>query len=47
MVCTFFGHRDTPQEIKADLKNLLVDLIENKSTNNPAGRTGKPLRFAI
>ncbi len=27
--CTFFGHRDTPSEIKPHLKSTLIDLIEN------------------
>lgn len=29
MVCTFFGHRDTKEEIKETLNSVLVDLIEN------------------
>ncbi len=28
MVCTFFGHRDSPQEIKADLSATISELIE-------------------
>ena len=28
--CTFFGHRDTSAEIKPKLKQVIVDLIENK-----------------
>ncbi len=28
--CTFFGHRDTPESIRYDLKQVLIDLIENK-----------------
>ena len=28
--CTFFGHRDTPEDIRYDLKQVLIDLIENK-----------------
>ena len=31
MTCCFFGHRDTPREIKPTLKRVLVDLIENKN----------------
>lgn len=31
MVCTFFGHRDTPKTIEAPLKKILTDLIENKN----------------
>ena len=30
MVCTFFGHRDTPTEIKAHLREILLDLIERQ-----------------
>lgn len=33
MVCCFFGHRDTPREIKSTLKQVLIDLIENKNVN--------------
>ena len=29
-VCTFFGHRDAPESIRYDLKQVLIDLIENK-----------------
>lgn len=29
-VCTFFGHRDTPDRIKTKLRTVLIDLIENK-----------------
>lgn len=32
--CTFFGHRDCPQTIKADLKQILENLICNQSVNN-------------
>ncbi len=28
--CTFFGHRDAPDSIRYDLKQVLIDLIENK-----------------
>lgn len=31
MVCTFFGHKDTPKEIEPILRSTLVDLIENKN----------------
>ncbi|MBQ9849797.1 MAG: hypothetical protein IJO36_03770 [Clostridia bacterium] len=31
MVCTFFGHRDTPKEIEPTLRSALIDLIENKN----------------
>ena len=30
MVCTFFGHKDTPDYIAEDLKRAITDLIENK-----------------
>ena len=30
MIVTFFGHRDTPPHIEIALRNLLIDLIENK-----------------
>ena len=33
MICCFFGHRDTPREIKSALKQVLIDLIENKNAN--------------
>ncbi len=33
MTCTFFGHRDTPEKIKPLLKNVLIDLIENRNVN--------------
>ena len=29
MVCTFFGHKDTPKEIEPTLRSTLIDLIEN------------------
>ncbi len=31
--CTFFGHRDTPESIRYDLKQTLIDLIENKGVS--------------
>ena len=31
MVCTFFGHKDTPKEIESTLRTTLIDLIENKN----------------
>lgn len=31
LTCTFFGHRDTPKEIKPVLRSILIDLIENKN----------------
>ena len=33
MVCTFFGHKDTPKEIEPTLRATLIDLIENHGTN--------------
>lgn len=33
MVCTFFGHKDTPKEIEPALRSTLIDLIENKNVN--------------
>ena len=30
MICTFFGHRDTPPEIKTLLRQILSDLIEQQ-----------------
>ncbi len=33
MVCTFFGHRDAEKEIRPILKEVLIDLIENKNVN--------------
>ena len=32
-VCTFFGHRDSPEGIKAKLRDVLVDLINNKGVD--------------
>ena len=31
--CTFFGHRDTPQDIEPDLRAAIVALIENEKVN--------------
>ena len=31
MVCTFFGHKDTPKEIEPTLRSTLIDLNENKN----------------
>ena len=33
MICTFFGHRDTPEIIKPKLRKILIDLIENNNVN--------------
>lgn len=32
-VCTFFGHRDTPDEVAPVLKSTLIDLIENQGVD--------------
>ena len=32
-VCTFFGHRDTPDDIEPVLKNTILELTENKNVN--------------
>ena len=31
--CTFFGHRDCPEGIKAKLRDVLVDLINNQGVD--------------
>jgi len=31
VVCTFFGHKDTPKEIEPTLRSTLINLIENKN----------------
>lgn len=33
MTCTFFGHKDAPQEIQSVLRSVLKDLIENKNVS--------------
>ena len=33
MICTFFGHRNCPENNKNVIKTILIDLIENKSVN--------------
>ena len=33
MVCTFFGHKNTPKEIEPTLRSTLIELIENKNVN--------------
>ena len=30
MICTFFGHRDAPTEIKPALRQVIIDLIERQ-----------------
>ena len=34
MVCTFFGHKDTPKEIEPTLRSTLINLIEDKNVRN-------------
>ena len=34
MICTFFGHRDAPPEIKPLLREVLVDLIERQGVKH-------------
>lgn len=29
-ICTFFGHRDAPESIRYNLKQVLINLIENE-----------------
>lgn len=33
MICTFFGHRNAPEEIMISLETLLRDLIENEDVD--------------
>jgi len=33
MICCFFGNRDAPKEIKPALKQVVIDLIENKKVD--------------
>lgn len=33
MICTFFGHREAPANVEPILKQILIDLIENKQVN--------------
>ena len=33
MNCTFFGHKDAPYSIKPKLRNIIVNLIENKNVD--------------
>ena len=33
MICTFFGHKDTPNKVEPVLRKILIDLIENKNVN--------------
>lgn len=39
--CTFFGHKDTPNEVASVLQTVLTDLIENKHVDSfYVGNTG-------
>ena len=31
--CTFFGHRDCPPSVKPRLRDVLIDLVENRSVD--------------
>ena len=33
MTCTFFGHRDAPDTIKPILREIIIDLIENRGVD--------------
>ena len=33
MICTFFGHRDTPPEIQASLREVILHLIETQGVH--------------
>lgn len=33
MTCGFFGHSDTPPEIRGRLRDVVIDLIENRGAN--------------
>lgn len=33
MICTFFGHKNTPSSVKPLLEETLIDLIENHGAN--------------
>lgn len=33
MTCSFFGHSDTPADIRGKLKETLIDLIENQGAD--------------
>ena len=34
MVCTFFGHKDSPYYLKEELKNVILQLIEERGVKN-------------
>ena len=41
-VCTFFGHRDCPDELKIQLRSILIELIENHAAESfYVGNQGK------
>lgn len=33
MICTFFGHKDTPKETEPTLRSTLINLIENSNAD--------------
>ena len=33
-ICTFFGHKDTPQKIEPILRTVIIDLIENENVTS-------------
>lgn len=33
MICTFFGHKDTPENIQPLLRTVIIDLIQNKNVD--------------
>lgn len=33
MICTFFGHRDSPSQLIPLIKETIIDLVENKGVN--------------
>ena len=48
MICTFFGHSDTPETVMPALKAVIVDLIENMNvTGFYVGSHGNFDRMAI
>ena len=34
MICTFFGHKDSPYILKGELKKLILHLIDNRGVKN-------------
>ncbi len=48
MTCTFFGHKDAPQEIRPLLRDVLLDLIEHQGvTQFYVGNQGSFDRMAL